>query len=292
MQKSVRVKSFELFAQNIADVDVDFLHALTASVSWPHRAADIEFLRSVGCGIAVVDGIGRVFGTAMWFPQDAALATVGLVITTPRAQANGTGRWMMAQVMERTAGYDLILNSTRPAYPLYASLGFAREATVNMRQGTIASDIPLPSGTASCTPDDLDQALPEIAAFDAKAFGANRLAMLQALSVGAVVKTLHRGGRLAGYAMRRSFGRGEVIGPIAACNDADAIDLVASNFKEMRGQFVRIDTREARGQFADFLGGCGMTIAETAVTMSKGRKALLYLPGGPRIYGLAGHALN
>lgn len=68
MEKSVRVKSFELVAQDISDVDPHLLHALSAGVGWPHRPTDWDSLRQVGQGIAVVDEIGRVFGSAMWFP--------------------------------------------------------------------------------------------------------------------------------------------------------------------------------------------------------------------------------
>ena len=64
MQESVHLKSFELFVQDIAGVDVGLLHALSLSVGWSHRPKDWEFLRRIGKGIVAVDGIGRVFGSA------------------------------------------------------------------------------------------------------------------------------------------------------------------------------------------------------------------------------------
>ena len=81
MLKSVRLKSFELVARDIAEVDVESLHALTVAVGWPHRPKDCDWLRKLGQGFAVVDGIGRVFGSAMWFPYGEDFATIGLVIT-------------------------------------------------------------------------------------------------------------------------------------------------------------------------------------------------------------------
>ena len=115
MRQSVRLKSFELVARDIADVDVHLLHALTASVGWPHRPKDWDFLIRAGKGLAAVDGIGRVFGTAMWFPHGEDFATVGLVVTSPRTQAQGGGRWLMDHVLEHCRGRDLALNSTRAA---------------------------------------------------------------------------------------------------------------------------------------------------------------------------------
>ena len=37
MARTVRVKSFELVAKDINDVDVKLLHALSTGVGWPHR---------------------------------------------------------------------------------------------------------------------------------------------------------------------------------------------------------------------------------------------------------------
>jgi GNAT superfamily N-acetyltransferase len=292
MQKSVRVKSFELSAQDIADVDVELLHALSTGVGWPHRAADWDFLRSVGQGIAAIDGIGRVFGSAMWFPHGSDFATIGLVITTPRAQANGTGRWMMEQVMRRCAGRDLSLNSTKAAYPLYLSLGFVKEATVSKWQGTGGLHREGLRSPASEAAEMSEALLGEIAELDAPAFGAHRGRLLAALADGAKLRVLRRGGAVVGYAMCRKFGPGDVIGPIVAATDEDAVDLVAPLLGGLPGSIVRVDTREARGPFIELLKRSGLVVTETVTTMSKGRKVLNRSPGAPWVYGLAGHALS
>src|ERR687898_534966 len=142
MQRSVRLKSFELVARDIAEVDVNLLHALSISVGWPHRPKDWDFARRAGHGIVAVDGIGRVFGSAMWFPHGDDFATIGLVITSPRTQAQGGGRWLMDQVLERCGNRYLSLNATRASHSLYLSLGFADEATVYMRQGEVVPTLP------------------------------------------------------------------------------------------------------------------------------------------------------
>lgn len=292
MQKSVKVKSFELFAKDIAEVEVELLHGLSTGVGWPHRAADWEFLRSVGQGIAAIDGIGRVFGSAMWFPHGSDFATIGLVITTLRAQANGTGRWMMEQVMDRCAGRDLSLNSTKAAYPLYVSLGFVKEATVSKWEGAVKSGQDLPRSSTSAAAEMSEALLAEIAELDAPAFGARRATLLRALAGGAKLRVLRRSGALVGYAMCRKFGPGDVIGPIVAASDQDAIDLVAPLLADLHGSFARVDTRESRGAFTEFLKRSGLVVTETVTTMSKGRKILNRTPDGPWIYGLAGHALS
>jgi GNAT superfamily N-acetyltransferase len=292
MQRSVRLKSFELVARDINDVDVDLLHALSISVRWPHRPKDWELLRRVGRGIVAVDGIGRVFGSAMWFPQGDDFATIGLVITTPRAQAQGGGRWLMDQVFEQCGARNLALNATHVAYPLYVSLGFTSEAIVNMRQEVAPQTLPpLPplDGELSELPSDR---LSEITALDARAFGSDRSRVLALLSANASISVLSRGGEVVGYSMRREFGRGFVIGPVVARNDHDAVHLTAVHLKKLAGRFTRVDTRERDGVFAEFLQQSGLGIAETVTTMSKGRRFLNREDDGPWVYGLAGHALS
>ncbi|MGX9177978.1 GNAT family N-acetyltransferase [Mesorhizobium sp. BHbdii] len=290
MQRSVRLKSFELVARDINDVDVELLHALSISVRWPHRPKDWDLLRRAGHGIVAVDGIGRVFGSAMWFPHGDDFATIGLVITTPRAQAQGGGRWLMEQVLEQCGDRNLALNATHPAYPLYISLGFTSEAIDYMRQGQVPQTLPpMPAldGELSDLPSDR---FGDITALDARAFGTNRARLLALLSDDASIATLSRGGEVVGYSMCREFGRGHVIGPIVARSDQDAVHLTAVHLKKLAGRFARVDTRERDGVFAEFLQQSGLGVAETVTTMSKGRRFLNRESNGPWVYGLASHA--
>ena len=292
MQKSVHLKSFELVARDINDVDVELLHALSISVRWPHRPKDWDLLRRAGHGIVAVDGIGRVFGSAMWFPQGDDFATIGLVITTPRAQAQGGGRWLMDQVLEQCGDRNLALNATHAAYSLYVSLGFTSEAIVYMRQGEIPQTLPaMPAldGELNELPSDR---LGEITALDTRALGTNRAELLALLAEDASIATLSRNGAVVGYSMCREFGRGFVIGPTVARNDQDAVHLTAVHAKKLAGRFVRVDTRERDGVFAEFLQQSGLEVAETVTTMSKGRRFLNREDSGPWVYGLAGHALS
>ena len=291
MQRSVRLKSFELVAQDINDVDVELLHALSISVRWPHRSKDWELLRRAGHGIVAVDGIGRVFGSAMWFPHGDNFATIGLVITTPRTQAQGGGRWLMEQVLEQCGDRNLALNATHAAYPLYVSLGFTSEAIVYMHQGDGPQTLPpMPAldGELSELPSDR---LSQITALDTRAFGTNRVRLLALLAEDASIATLSRGGEVVGYSMCREFGRGHVIGPTVARNHQDAIHLTAVHLKKLAGRFARVDTRERDGAFAEFLEQSGLGITETVTTMSKGRRFLNRESDEPWVYGLAGHAL-
>ena len=69
-------------------------------------------------------------------------------------------------------------------------------------------------------------------------------------------------------------------------------NLTAVHLKKLQGRFIRVDTRERDGMFAEFLDKCGLGIAETVTTMSRGRRFLNREDNGLWVYGLAGHALS
>ena len=291
MKRSVRLPFFELIAQDIAGVDVKLLHSLSLAVGWSYRAKDWDLMRRIGHGIVAVDGIGRVFGSAMWFPQGDDFATIGLVITTPRIQTQGGGRWLMEQVFEQCGDRNLALNATRAADRLYASLGFTKEAIVYMRQGTVPPTLPAVPGLEGELGVLSRNDLAEIMDLDTRAFGSDRGKVLAVLAEDASICALRRGGEIVGYSMCREFGRGHVVGPLVARNDPDAIHLVAVHLQKMTGEFLRVDTREKDGSFMEFLQQSGLHVAETVTTMSKGRR-FLRKDQEPRVYGLAGHALS
>ncbi|MHC1551319.1 GNAT family N-acetyltransferase [Phyllobacterium sp. K27] len=289
MQNAMRLKSFELVARDIAEVDVSLLHALSLGVGWPHRSTDWEILLQSGHGLVAVDGIGRVFGTAMWFPHGEDFATIGMVITSPRTQAQGNGRWLMDQVFERCAGRSLSLNATHAAHSLYVSLGFLDEATVYQCQGEVALTLPplptLEGALVTVSAHELDT----IANLDAQAFRINRASLLELIATKATIYGLRRNGQLVGYSFCRDFGRGKVIGPVIATNDHDAIHLTAVHLQSLKGAFARVDTREKDGAYADFLAQSRLDIFGTVTTMSKGRRFLGRKPDEPWVYGLAAH---
>ncbi len=268
---SLRVDAFSMHIGDIKDVELDQLHALSISVRWPHRAEDWEFLRQTGSGIVALDEIGRVMGSAMWFSHGDEFATVGMVITSPRLQTNGTGQWLMSRILDKVAGRRLSLSATRAARRLYLSLDFKPEKTVYQCQGEarIAKDFaPLPSdGTVRrLGADDLAAIL----RLDAMAFGADRSELVRRLHEQSIGYGLFRGADLQAFALCRPFGRGHVVGPVVASSDADAIVVVEPHVAHHAGQFLRLDTHMESGDFASYVSQCGMLVYDTVLTMSLG----------------------
>ena len=291
---SKRLDSFELTLSDVTDADLDALHALSMSVGWPHRAEDWQIVRELGKGIVARDAIGRVLGSAMWFNYAPDFTNIGMVITSPRLQMLGAGRWMMNHVLAQTGSRAIGLNATRSARRLYSSLGFVAERTVYQCNGEAvappAASLPPETRLRALARDDLD----EIAALDVAAYRAGRRHMLARLLEVSKGVALVRGDQIAAFSLCRRFGRGHLIGPLVAANDQDAVAVTRPHVADHAGTFLRLDTRQKSGAFADFLAQSGLPVYDTVTSMSLKRPWLAEEAGSekPIIYALATQALG
>lgn len=294
--ESLKIDAFSMRIADIEAVELDRLHALSLSVGWPHRAEDWQFLRETGQGFVALDEIGRVLGSAMWFAHGAGLATIGMVITSPRLQTLGAGQWLMKRVFEKVGGRDLRLNATRAARRLYLSLDFQPEKTVYQCQGTARAEA---AGRPAETRGELrvltDMDVAAAIALDAVAFGVKRTALLEKLFAHSVGYGLFKGGSLRAFALCRPFGRGHVLGPVVAENDTDAVAVARPHVADHSGYFLRVDTHMDSGEFAAFLSHAGMPVFDTVLTMSFGKRLAEFADAGsamPKTYALASQTLG
>ena len=293
---SLQIETFVLRVGDVRDAELERLHALSIAVGWPHRAEDWQFLRDTGHGVLALDEIGRVIGSAMWFPYGDDFANIGMVITSPRLQTLGTAQWLMQRVFSETEGRNYRLNATRAAERLYLSLDFKPEKIVHQCQGTVR----LSAGTSRRKPRGVVRQLQvedlrSVIGCDALAFGVSREKVVAALFAQSTGYGLFRDGELRAFSLGRSFGRGYLVGPVVASNDDDAIAVVGPHIVEHDGTFVRLDTHHQRGDFADFLIENALPVYDTVLTMSLGKRLADFRPDRPEppiTYALASQALG
>lgn len=287
----------DAFAMQIGDVvaaDLEQLHALSISVGWPHRAEDWQFLREFGQGVVATDEIGRIMSSAMWFRQSPELATIGMVITSPRLQTQGTGLWLMEYALKDLEGFNLRLNATRAAQRLYFSLGFKPEMKVYQCQGVVTAppeDVPAFGELRELTANDLAAAV----ALDATAFGVARATLMEKLFGQSRGYGLFRDGQLVAFALCRRFGRGHVVGPIVASDDTDALAVAAPHIRDHKDKFLRLDSHFGSGYFASQVVLSGLTVFDTVLTMSFGKTLADFAPdstAAARTYGLVSQTLG
>lgn len=261
------VDSYALMARPITADDIAQLHELSVAVGWMHRAEDWAVALQLGEGIYLADEIGRPFGSAMWFPVADDLAMLGMVITTPRLQERGAGRWMMEQILARTGTRDLGLNATRAAFRLYLALGFQPGLTVWQHQGVVLGSPAPDPRVRPMQPGDRAA----IHALDTRAYTAHRQKALDLFLDQSTGTVLEQDGRITGYALCRRFGRGHVVGPVVAANADDAAAVTGPHLAAHQGRYLRIDTRETDGRFVALLNASGLPARESVTTMTLGR---------------------
>lgn len=260
------LESYQLVAAAMTKDDVPKLHELSIAVSWPYRPEDWELAIEIGEGIVARDEIGRVVGSAMWFPMGEDFASIGMVITSPRLQDHGAGNWLMGHILGRVGNRGKVLNATRAAYRLYLSLGFMPLATVHQHNGVVGS---LPAFARRARPLRPEDAA-AVHALDTGAIGAPRRALLDRLLQLAAGTVIERDGRVTGFALCRKFGRGHVVGPVVAETEEDAIALIGPHAEAMAGHFLRVDTRQPEGPLRDFLVAAGLRHYDTVTRMGLG----------------------
>lgn len=294
--ESLKIDAFSMRIADIEGIDLDRLHAHSLSVGWPHRAEDWQFLRESGQGFVALDEIGRVLGSAMWFPHGPDFATIGMVITSPRLQTLGAAQWLMKRVFDKIPGRDLRLNATRAARRLYLSLDFQPEKTLYQCQGIVR--VPTKGSAVQSRGDmrTLDAGdIRTVVALDAAGFGVQRTALIEKLFAHSTGYGLFRESKLTAFALCRPFGRGHVVGPVVAESDADAAAVLRPHMADHSGSFLRVDTHMDSGEFAAFLSHAGLPVFDTVLTMSLGKRLADFSVGGlvvPKTYAVASQTLG
>ena len=267
-ETSKRLETYELTIREMTLEDIDKLHELSITVLWPHRPEDWLMLLKLGKGFVGCDPIGRIVASGMWFPIGDHFATIGMVITSPRLQALGGGRWIMKHVMAQCENRDIVLSSTKAGYRLYQSLAFQPVTTVFQYQGIATlidqSRLAIQTGIRKLEVNDTESILQ----LDKSAFGTDRSNIIKAVLEKSQGSVLIRDDKIIGFALCRKFGRGHVIGPVVAKNSADAIALIAPHVNQHAEHFLRIDTTIQDKVFLEFLNESGMHEFDTVTTMT------------------------
>jgi ribosomal protein S18 acetylase RimI-like enzyme len=270
----------------MTEADIAASHGLSVEVRWPHRAEDWRLMLEIGHGLVVGDADGRITACAMWWPFGDGLATIGMVIVSPRLQGQGTGRRLMRELFSAAGPRTIRLTATAAGRRLYESEGFRVTGSNTQYQGIAdaAAAVDDPRVRPAAEAD-----WPAIAALDREASGGDRGRMLDALREAGRTVVLEEDGRIAGYAVCRPFGRGHIVGPVVAPDADSAVALASPHVRAQAGTFLRLDTPEGDGPLVAFAQSCGLANVDLSVTMTRGEQPAT---GPARIFALANQALG
>jgi hypothetical protein len=261
---------------------------MAVSVGWPHRPEDMDALLTLGQGYLANDEIGRPIGSGMVFAHSPELAMIGMMMTHPKLQAGGLGDHILTALMADAGTARLRLNATRAAHRLYRNAGFVDQGVVHQYQGILRGALPAQgAGIRPATAADF-AALAEL---DLATFGAPRPALLDWLWRVSTSVVLTQQGTVTGFAMASRFGRGQVIGPLSAPSEGEAIALIAHLAAPFEGRFVRLDADARHTELGAALNAHGLLTYDRVFPMTRGGAS------GPeaapdRVYALASHTLG
>lgn len=268
--------------------DAEACQKLSAAIGWPHRREDWEFALSLGQGftLSIED---EVVGVGLWWGFGATHATLGTIIVAPGQQGQGIGKLLTEQLIAATEGRTLGLIATPQGEPLYARYGFIAIDEIRQHQGEwpelaapvlAANEVMRPAAASD---------LPLLAQLDHEATGLPRAPVLEALLARGHAILIERNGAPAGFGFLRRHGRGWLIGPVAALDDAAACNLIAALLAARRGNFVRIDV-PARSGLGAWLSECGLPLVASGVVMERG--AAPAAPGPAHRFALVNQAMG
>ena len=241
---------------------------LSAALGWPYREEDWRFAFELGHGVAV-EADGKLAATALWWPYESNFASCGMIIVASALQGQGIGRMLMDELLRQARARTIILNSTREGYVLYERLGFVPCGEVHQHQAVLTGVPPVPpaNGTIRAFRPEDTAAIHDL---DYRASGMGRTRLLDALFAVGRVAVIERGSQVQGYACVRRWGRGVVVGPVAARDASDAQALVSTLAAEHRDEFVRIDVPATSG-LSPWLETIGLPQVDHVVAMVRGK---------------------
>jgi predicted N-acetyltransferase YhbS len=268
---SMRVERAETLLRTMTAADVEAMHGLVLQMSWPHRLVDCALLFDLGSGLVATDAAGRTIGGGLWWAFGANAGTIGTVLVSPEHQGKGIGRSLMAALIAEAGPRALMLNATAEGLRLYERLGFGRIGLVRQHQARLAEALTGPRPPAVALRRAIPADYEGLCALDAAAFGADRTALIARLLMAGEAWVVDGGGTHAtGFTILREFGRGQMIGPVVAASEDEAIALVAAAAGAARPGVLRVDIPAHAQRLAAWLTEAGLPPIDTVTTMLRG----------------------
>lgn len=244
---------------------------LTQAERWPHRLEDWQLHFDVGSGNVATTADGKLVGVAMYWAWGKSVATIGLVLVDQDMQGRGIGGRLMSAVMSDTAGRTQKLMATTAGLRLYDNCGFGGIGRIGQIQGNLGSTIDAVSQPGIRLRALTDADLACVTQLDRDAFGDDRHELLSALMSAGRGVIAEREGSSAGFAIIRSSGHGQTVGPVVATDEQTAIALVSQLLSTERG-FIRLDAVLSASSFAAWLETIGLNCIDQVTIMTRGNK--------------------
>ena len=218
--------------------DVTSAMELSVAANWNQTEVDwrrVMQLSPHGC--RCIEDAGRVVATASLLPYGTRLAWIGMVLTRPEYRRRGLAKRLMEDAIasaERGGIRTLKLDATDEGRPLYESLGFVVEQTVerwgsNGRVSSVAKEVAAPGRIIALDSSQSSKISDDLLAQDEEAFGASRGTLLEVLSASGTCRIGAKG-----YSLSRPGRTARHLGPCVASSEEEGRPLIAAQLEGAR----------------------------------------------------------
>jgi GNAT superfamily N-acetyltransferase len=271
--------------------DIPFAMEVKNIAGWNQSARDwagyLEY-EPDGCFIAEVNG--KKAGTAMAIAYGQRFGWIGMVLVHPDARRLGIGTRLLKRTIEylQQRGVKSVkLDATPMGRQVYVPMGFRDEYELSRYQGDAPADV---APTSAAVQFMTERDLPELTAFDAPVFGAERPLVLRSMSsrnpefcfVRREVPEGKKAGvsPINGYIIARHGQNAVQIGPWIARDAAGADELLRAFWKRVPGKKVFVDVPHPNAAGIELIRQYGFTVQRGYSRMFLGENAF---PGRPEL---------
>jgi GNAT superfamily N-acetyltransferase len=237
--------------------EIGAAQALVAEAGWNQTERDWQIFLDHGAVRAIRTRDGDVVATAATLPY-RGFGWISMVLVTTAWRRQGLASMLLRGAIDDlvAAGLIPVLDATPAGRDVYRTLGF-RDTWGFARYGRSDAGAPVASQPS---PDGVDvQAItdatwPELCAYDAAAFGADRGFLLGCLrgQVPAADLVARRHGRTAGFLLGRRGRIATQLGPLIADDAGIACALLAGALRAVSGP-IFIDVADSKGEVRRFV---------------------------------------
>jgi GNAT superfamily N-acetyltransferase len=277
-------------ARALTDGDLAAALRLSTEAGWNQNAADWRIFLDLGNAVGLVDGDSRLIATAATLPHAGRFAWISMVLVTAAQQRQGLARWLLRDCIERLTNDRLVpvLDATPAGRSVYLGLGF-HDAWGMRRLVCRAQQASRPQAPADGWLAAVDW--PQVVAYDAAIFGADRGALLRRLAgrLPQAALIAERRGRLAGFLLGRDGHMMNQLGPLAAESDQVALALLAHAFAAVAFPLA-IDVPDRHAMLSEWLQTLGFAAERPLTRMVRGASKAFDDPA--RLFAIAGPELG
>lgn len=266
--------------------DIPFAMEVKNAAGWNQSARDWAGYLAYepeGCFLAEVDG--QPAGTATSIAYGERCGWIGMVLVAPTRRRAGIGTKLLRRTIDylQARGVRAVkLDATPMGRTVYLPMGFRDEYELSRFEGDAPARV---AATSVAVQFMTERDLPELAAFDAEAFGARRDAVLREMSGRNPEYCFVRRerGAISGYLIARQGHRAVQIGPWVAHEAGGADELLRAFWRRVPGKRVLVDVPHPNAAGLETIRAYGFTVQRGYTRMFLGENAHPGLP--KRMFG-------